>query len=175
MMEVSPHIGAHDEQAATSRFESLYAEFHPRIVEYGLRRTRPEEARDIAAETFAVVWQRLPEVPSDAAPWIFATARNILMASGRREARWTPTLCRESELVIGDHSETVAQVLDALKDMRQDDREVLMLVAWEGLAPKQAAAVVGCSKGTFLVRLHRARRRLQSLLDRHEISEGQVP
>jgi RNA polymerase sigma-70 factor (ECF subfamily) len=44
------------------------------------------------------------------------------------------------------------------------DREALLLTAWEGLDARQAAAAVGCSTGTFTVRLHRARRRLEQAL-----------
>ena len=39
-----------------------------------------------------------------------------------------------------------------------------MLVAWEGLAPAEAAVVVDCSPEAFRVRLHRARRRLAAAL-----------
>ena len=45
-----------------------------------------------------------------------------------------------------------------------DDREVLRLIAWEGLESREAAAVFGCSYGAFRVRLHRARRRLEKQL-----------
>ncbi|MFI6280318.1 RNA polymerase sigma factor [Streptomyces sp. NPDC050988] len=49
----------------------------------------------------------------------------------------------------------------ALAEMSDRDREVLMLVSWDGLEPPVAARVMGCSRGAFLVRLHRARRRLE--------------
>ncbi len=35
-----------------------------------------------------------------------------------------------------------------------------MLVAWEGLEPARAAVVLNCSQRAFVMRLHRARRRL---------------
>ena len=38
-------------------------------------------------------------------------------------------------------------------------------MAWEGLEPEQAARAAGCSRATFAVRLHRARRRLAAALD----------
>ncbi len=41
---------------------------------------------------------------------------------------------------------------------------LLMLVAWEGLDPVGAAKVAGCSRATFAVRLHRARKRLDRAL-----------
>jgi len=44
------------------------------------------------------------------------------------------------------------------------DREVLLLVGWEQLSLRDAAAAFGCSETTFRVRLHRARKRLRRLL-----------
>ena len=58
----------------------------------------------------------------------------------------------------------------ALGELSEDDREVLMLVAWEGLTAAQAGEVLGCSAGAAAMRLHRARRRLSTLLE-HERSE----
>jgi RNA polymerase sigma-70 factor (ECF subfamily) len=52
----------------------------------------------------------------------------------------------------------------ALRRLRPDDRELLMLVAWDGLSPTAAAASLGISVPTLTVRLHRARQRLESEL-----------
>jgi RNA polymerase sigma-70 factor (ECF subfamily) len=52
----------------------------------------------------------------------------------------------------------------AFASLRPADREVLVLVAWDGLDPARAARALGCSRGTFAVRLHRARRRLAAAL-----------
>jgi DNA-directed RNA polymerase specialized sigma24 family protein len=49
-----------------------------------------------------------------------------------------------------------------------DDREVLALVAWEGLDARRAAAVLGCNVGAFTMRLTRARRRLRAVLTEME-------
>jgi RNA polymerase sigma-70 factor (ECF subfamily) len=54
----------------------------------------------------------------------------------------------------------------ALARLRPDDRELLMLIAWEGLDATQAAAVLGCSRQALDTRLHRARARLRAELDR---------
>ena len=48
----------------------------------------------------------------------------------------------------------------------------MLLIAWEGLTPSQAARVVGCSGATFRVRLHRARRRLECLLSADPLPGG---
>jgi len=56
-------------------------------------------------------------------------------------------------------------VLAALGALTEADRELITLVAWQGLAPRLAARVVGCSVATYFVRLHRARKRLRDALD----------
>jgi len=48
----------------------------------------------------------------------------------------------------------------ALRSLSVQDREALLLVAWEDLTPAGAAASLGISPAAFRVRLHRARRRL---------------
>jgi DNA-directed RNA polymerase specialized sigma24 family protein len=52
----------------------------------------------------------------------------------------------------------------ALGELSERDREALLLIAWEGLDPARAAQVAGCSRATFAVRLHRARKRLDRTL-----------
>jgi RNA polymerase sigma-70 factor (ECF subfamily) len=46
----------------------------------------------------------------------------------------------------------------------EGDREILMLTAWEGLTPREIAAVMGISANVVRVRLHRARRRVEQRL-----------
>lgn len=55
-------------------------------------------------------------------------------------------------------------VWEALAALSEGDREVLLLIAWEDLAPARAAQVLGIGANTFAVRLYRARRRLRHAL-----------
>jgi RNA polymerase sigma-70 factor (ECF subfamily) len=61
----------------------------------------------------------------------------------------------------------------AFAALRVRDREVLALIAWDGLDSGEAAQVMGCSPATFSLRLHRARRRLVKELEAsgHSLSE----
>jgi RNA polymerase sigma-70 factor (ECF subfamily) len=63
-----------------------------------------------------------------------------------------------------------ARLGTALSQLSQRDQETLLLVAWEGLAPGEAAAVVGVTQTGFSVRLHRARRRLRAALEQDDAS-----
>ncbi len=49
----------------------------------------------------------------------------------------------------------------ALARLAERDREVLLLVEWEGLPPAELATVLGCREVTARGRLHRARRRFR--------------
>jgi RNA polymerase sigma-70 factor (ECF subfamily) len=55
-------------------------------------------------------------------------------------------------------------VLLAVHALSARDREILMLVAWDGLSVDEAATALGCSRGAAKVRFHRAKRRLARAL-----------
>lgn len=141
------------------------------MLGYALRRTDPEEARDVAAETFTVAWRRLEDMPRDegALPWLLATARKEL-ANRRRRAETRSRFAHgplPAGVSTGDPADRVAAratLAAAFDRLSAAERETLALIAWDGLQPREAATVLGCSPATFAVRAHRARRRLAALL-----------
>jgi RNA polymerase sigma-70 factor (ECF subfamily) len=152
-----------------ARFELFYRSHYEELLAFALRRANPTEAEDIVAETFLVAWRRLAEIPEDPLPWLFGVARHVLhnhtRSHRRREAlvarlghRQSPTHADSWNPVEESLAET--EILDAFSKLPKMDREVLSLVAWEGLTPARAAVALSCSPATFSVRLHRARRRL---------------
>jgi RNA polymerase sigma-70 factor (ECF subfamily) len=141
------------------------------VLAYALRRSDDHAAaEEAAAETFVIAWRRLDAVPSDPLPWLLQTARRVL-ANQRRSARRraahgaTVPLSSLSDLdpapSIADRLAERDAFAHSFSALRPADREVLTLVAWDGLRPKEAAQVLGCSAAVFSVRLHRARRRLK--------------
>jgi DNA-directed RNA polymerase specialized sigma24 family protein len=56
----------------------------------------------------------------------------------------------------------------ALAALPEQDREILMLTAWEGLAPREIARVMGTSANIVRIRLHRARVRVKKDLGLNE-------
>jgi RNA polymerase sigma-70 factor (ECF subfamily) len=155
------------------RFTALYDTFHPRVHAYAVSRAGRQLAEEVTSETFCVAWRRFGDLPDPPLPWLLGIARNVLRESFRAQARrdsldaelraWTSA----AELADGDVGEAVverATVLQALATLSGDDRELLTLVAWQDLSPRQAAKVVGCSTATYFVRLHRARKRLERAL-----------
>jgi RNA polymerase sigma-70 factor, ECF subfamily len=155
--------------ARRDRFEAIYRAHHGAVRAYLLRRAEPELAQDALSETFLTAWRRFDDLPADPLPWLIGTARRTL-ANQRRSSQRLAGLRERiagSEPAIHDRSEEIGEaelVREALASLPERDRETLMLVAWDGLDPKRAARAAGCSRGTFAVRLHRARQRLDRAL-----------
>jgi RNA polymerase sigma-70 factor, ECF subfamily len=143
------------------QFEQIYAE-HLEAVRAYVRRRAPEDVvDDIVAETFLVCLRRVDRVPSEPLPWLYAVARKTLANERRKRERAAPA-GRDMEWdrePAGDGA-----LARAFASLAEPDREVLRLVAWEGLPLKEAAAVLDCSAVACRVRYHRAKTRLAARL-----------
>jgi DNA-directed RNA polymerase specialized sigma24 family protein len=60
----------------------------------------------------------------------------------------------------------------ALASLSESDRELLLLLAWEGLSNEQAARVLEIGPRALRVRVHRARRRLADALAHEAASDA---
>jgi RNA polymerase sigma-70 factor (ECF subfamily) len=154
-----------------AQFERLYRQYADRVHAYALRRTTPSAADDVVAEVFLVVWRRLHRVPEDPLPWLLGVARKVLANRRRSESRAAALTERLADPGSRPSAPPVSPEVDnrvqrALAGLGERDRELLLLIAWEGLRVNEAAAVLGVRSGTLAVRLHRARQRLaQALAD----------
>ncbi len=156
-----------DSTDATRRFDDLFRGHYERVLSYARRRTSPGVADDVVAETFLTAWRRLDAVPKDELPWLLGVARRVIANQHRREAaqqRITHRVAREPAPDATEESMPDPELRRALAHLKDRDRELLTLVAWDGLTAAEAARVVGCSPATARVRLHRSRRRLAALL-----------
>lgn len=149
------------------RVEALFAAHARAVRAYALRRIDPATADDIVSEVFVIAFRRLEEIPDQPLPWLLATARRVLANHRRAEGRRNALTAQLGVLhagVWGEEPDGATELLRALARLRENDREILLLVAWEDLDPAAAAAVLGCSRAAFAVRLHRARRRLAAAM-----------
>ncbi|HSS43392.1 MAG TPA: RNA polymerase sigma factor [Solirubrobacterales bacterium] len=167
--------GQLSEQLAEASFRRLYTEHGREMLAYALRRVGdPEDAADVAAETFLVAWRRLEDVPAGAQArlWLYGVARRTLANQRRGERRRE----RLGERLRADLVPALAEppeplgpdVLAALERLGAEDREILRLSAWEELSPSELATVLGTSAVAARSRLHRARRRLRRALEEGE-------
>jgi RNA polymerase sigma-70 factor (ECF subfamily) len=157
------------------RFTSMYDECRQRVWAYVVTRAGRQVADEVVSETFAIAWRRLDDVPEPALPWLLGVARNVLRDNIRAETRREALRAELRTWTEGDVADHVTErigVLRALAGLPEDDREILVLVAWQGLSPREAARVVGCSSAAFRVRLHRARKRLAKAIEQATESAG---
>jgi RNA polymerase sigma-70 factor (ECF subfamily) len=143
------------------RFEQIYAEHHEAVRAYVRRRAPESVVDDVVSDTFVVCLRKLDRVPPEPLPWLYAVARKTLANERRKRARIAPgqdALAAEPA-PVGDG--VLAGAFGALSEA---DREVLRLVAWEGLSLADAATVLGCSVVACRVRYHRAKSRLAAHL-----------
>lgn len=133
---------------------------------------------DLVAEVFVRAWRAYrdidPPVPVDEIlPWLFGFARRVLAehyravgkqrAVGESVGRSLRVVSEPADVNVG-----VDEVRATLMELSESDREVLQLVAWEGLSGAELGTALGVSAGTAAVRLSRARKRFADLLDRKE-------
>jgi RNA polymerase sigma factor (sigma-70 family) len=155
-------------------FEVLYRSTGSAVLGYALRRAAtPDDAHDAVAETYTVAWRRRADTPVDpdeVRPWLFGIARRCLADIDRSAARATRLGAKLADAFVPGTipdpavGEDYAPVRAAMAGLPDADRELVSLVAWEGLTPSQAAVALGLSPAATRVRLHRARARLKHAL-----------
>jgi len=174
MASTQIETGALRRELAQARFSRLYREHGRAVLAYALRRVEErEDAADVLAETFLIAWRRLGEVPNDAGArlWLYAVARRVianLQRAERRRTRLGRRLAESLRTELAAHptaGSEAAEVLRAMAGLGTEDRELLLLVSWEGLSPAEAAKVLETSSLAARSRLHRARRRLRALME----------
>jgi RNA polymerase sigma factor (sigma-70 family) len=156
---------------ARADFEQLFRDTRTDLLAYIMRRSpSAEDAADMLAETYLIAWRKFDAIPTGerARLWLFGVARNLLLkGASRRRSHHALVECLAGELRRAHpphapiEDERSAALRAALAALPERDREILMLTAWEGLTPKQIAAVMGTPVNLVRVRLHRARTRLK--------------
>jgi RNA polymerase sigma-70 factor (ECF subfamily) len=156
------------------RFTALYDRHYRSVLGYALLRADQGVAEDVVSETFLIAWRRLDDLPDPPLPWLLGVTRNLLHKqydSGRRRQALADRITAATttdDLTGPDVAERVVErdaARAALSALRERDVEVIVLVTWYGLAPREAARVLGCSAANVALRLHRARRRLARALN----------
>ncbi|WP_121713141.1 sigma-70 family RNA polymerase sigma factor [Streptomyces sp. E5N91] len=162
-------------------FRSVYEEHYPRVLAYATSLVGRQVGEDIASEAFTVAWRRLSDMPQPPLPWLLGVARNLVRELHRRDAHRYMVAAEEAQRLAGGGQTHVGDVaalvtdrhvaLQALATLSEADRELLTLIAWQGLSSRDAARVLNCTGPTLTVRLYRARRRLEKALETAQAPE----
>ncbi len=137
---------------------------------------RSADVEDMTQEVFIVANRRFEEgeSPSAIKSWLYAIAIRVA-ANHRRRAhvrRERSDHGRPEPAVHSDPSEAIdqqrllARLYDALDDLDEEKRDVLVAFELEGLPMKEVADAIGCPLSTAYTRLYAAREDLARLLRR---------
>jgi RNA polymerase sigma factor (sigma-70 family) len=159
-------------------FAAVFERHHPAVHRYLARRIGRDLADELAAETFAVAFAkrgRYNIAVDDARPWLFGIATKLAHRHWRREERelrayartgLDPAAPSPAERVNARADCAVAgpAIAAALAALTADERDVLLLYAWEELDQPEIAVALSIALGTVKSRLHRARARMRQSL-----------
>jgi RNA polymerase sigma-70 factor (ECF subfamily) len=147
----------------------------PRLRRYAryLRR-EPDHADDLVQECLSRAIAKIDtwQPGTNLRAWLFVILRNCHINEIRRERRFLSidddTPGTEPTLTVPGSQETrvaLAEVRNAYLSLSEEHREVLLLVAIEGLQYEEASAILDVPLGTVRSRLSRARQALRQALD----------
>jgi RNA polymerase sigma-70 factor (ECF subfamily) len=148
-------------------FAQLYRRYVGRVHAFAWYRTRDREAaEEITSAAFERAWRAMPKFVwrgGGFEPWLFRIAATETGGWYRRQGRHLRLVHRVAAEPVAEHDERPADVdprLDALvaamATLRPRYQEVITLRYLSGLGPEEASEVMGCTKATLAVTLHRA-------------------
>lgn len=153
-------------------FRQLYENTSRSVYAYLRRHADQDLAESVLAEVYVKAWRHLAALTEEPMGWLIVTAKRTLVDHHRARQRRDRladelfTVSRGPRCESMDSQVVDRQVLlDALRQLSDDEREALLLVGWDGLDHTSAAQVVGCSRMAFTKRLSRARKRLTQLIE----------
>jgi RNA polymerase sigma-70 factor (ECF subfamily) len=167
------------------RFAAIFDRHAATVQRYLARRLGRQVADDLVAETFLAAFrgrERYDLSRPDARPWLYGIATNLARQHQRaeiREYRLRAGLGPEPDPGHADRvaAQVTAQAMHrllaaALAELGAGDREVLLLIAWEGLSYDETARALDIPIGTVRSRLSRARRQVRAALTREPVNHG---
>jgi RNA polymerase sigma-70 factor (ECF subfamily) len=159
-------------------FGLIYDRHAATLLRFLGRRAGARVAEGLVGELFRIAFERRKTFdPSRASalPWLYGIGSNLLLKHRRGEAR---RLRASARMAVGreaadarasaaalDARLLFPRVADAIEALPDEEREALLLFAWEDLPYQGVAEALALPVGTVRSRLNRARARLRELLE----------
>ena len=158
--------------ADRAAIRAAFRETSPDLLVYFERRlTDREEAADLLGQTMLTAWRRVEKMPADVERqrmWLFVIAANTL--SNHRRT-WQHRLALADRLRDHLAASTPASefgdahaVRDAVLRLHNAQRELVMLIHWDGFTIVEAAEILGLNPSTARSRYATAKESLRTAL-----------
>lgn len=159
---------------------ALFSSYHDRIYRYLVSLVHdPTEAEDLTQDTFLRAYSHRDSLrdPNAVRGWLYRIATHVCLdrlrqrvvqvsidsEEGERRMASVP-VDKPSTLEITEREETGACVQRCLDFLSDSYRAVILLHEAHSLTAPEIAELLGESVGTIKIRLHRARRKLQEIM-----------
>jgi RNA polymerase sigma-70 factor, ECF subfamily len=133
-------------------------------------------AEDVAGEVFVRMMESIGSYKYRGSPisaWLYRIARNLIIDHQRRGGRFQPleegydlTLISDNPIELAERQLSWAELREALAELTDDQRQVIILKFIENLENREVAEVIGKSEGSVKSLQHRALRRLRRVLEK---------
>ena len=160
------------DESRRERFEEIAPGLIEPVRRFLARRTDPDTAEDVLAETLLVCWRRVEEVPELPLPWVYAVARNCLHNAERSARRQDRVAARIMAQPVDPGPPEDPGLDEALTALRPEEAELVRLWAWEQLSPAEIAVVLGITPNAASIRLTRAKKKLSDRLRKSGTAAG---
>ncbi len=157
-------------------FGDLYDRYHPQIYRFiYLKIGRREESEDLTHQVFLSAWEHVREYTHRGHPfgsWLYRIARNSVIDHYRSRRDVLPLEEMDGEMFRSEEnieeaaalSMLLADVREALRKLKPDHQDIIILRFVEELSVREAAHALGRSEGAVKLLQHRAMRELQKHL-----------
>src|SRR5215813_5217982 len=158
-------------------FGVIYDRHAATLLRFLGRRAGAKVAEGLVGELFRIAFERRKTFDASREtplPWLYGIGSNLLLKHRRAEARRMRASARIAAAEGADRRASAAaldarllfpRVADAIGALPDDEREALLLFAWEELSYQSMAEALELPIGTVRSRLNRARARLRELLE----------
>jgi RNA polymerase sigma factor (sigma-70 family) len=164
--------------AEPEAFGLIYDRHATTLLRFLGRRAGAGVAAGLVGELFRIAFERRKAFDgsrASALPWLYGIGANLLLKHRRAEGRRLRASARiAASLEVPDRRAGATaldarllfpRVADAIEALPDDERETLLLFAWEDLPYQSIAEALELPIGTVRSRLNRARARLRELLE----------
>jgi RNA polymerase sigma-70 factor, ECF subfamily len=158
-------------------FGLIYDRHAATVLRFLGRRAGAKVAEGLVGELFRIAFERRKTFDASRAsalPWLYGIGSNLLLKHRRAEARRLRASARIAAVEAPDRRTSAAaldarllfpRVARAIEALPGDERETLLLFAWEDLSYQSMAEALELPIGTVRSRLNRARAHLRELLE----------
>ena len=166
-------------QGGKAALEQLYLSIKDAVFGYALSILKnAQDAEDVLHDCCIAVYQSAQQYVSTGKPmaWIMTITRNLCLGKLRGRGRysdlpgedWEPYLRSNENVSMEDRV-----ILEhCLRDLQDDEREILLLHVFSGMKHREIAELTGRPLSTVLSKYHRALKKMRAIFREEDRTDG---